>query len=135
MNIGLSALTYDPLGHVMLPVFSATDLHRLQRRANKVQTLDGVGAAVNDRGTFASDLEWTFRWRDSSYRETVKRMIEIYPEIRVSTETGVYRGIPMMYREEDGISQFAFSVLERLDVVAVQAAAAPEPEPEPEPEP
>lgn len=115
MRVGLSATEFDPEGAIVLHVQDEDDIRTIERRANKVPVLDGDGVVVNDRGVFAGDQTWKLRWRDRDQREAVKRMVALYPQIRVTTTEGVFSAIPLRYTESGAESELTLSVVARLD--------------------
>lgn len=114
MNIGLSALEFDPAGALMLEADEVKNAHTVERRATKVRVMDGVGVSVTDRGVFAGDQEWTVRWTGGRHRAAVKRLVELNAQLCVTTLSGVYHAIPMRYSEDGATSELILSITEAI---------------------
>lgn len=87
----VSAVTFDTLGYVELPVTADPTDGETRRRVARIATLDG-GAVLNDGGYSEADRILQLAWvPDSATREAaVKRLIELYQQVQVATRLGVY---------------------------------------------
>ena len=115
MRVHLSALTFDPFGSLHLDLMAGEDPHgEVRRRMNRIATLDG-GAAFNDFGYSDSDLTIVLRWRTmNTEREgAVRRLAELYAQVRVVTERGVYLAGIERYMRGNQESQITLLVAEK----------------------
>jgi hypothetical protein len=94
----LSALVYDPLGHVLVNTEASTKLGDAKRRVNRVATMDG-SAAVNDGGYSESDRTIELHWQTGSqaYESTIERLLQLYAQVLVCTRLGAYVAAPETY--------------------------------------
>ena len=94
-RVVLSTLEFDPQAPVELQVLPDSDLGSLQRRVNRVATLDG-GAVFNDFGLSHADRTITlvFQPVDAAQAESVQRLLRIYPKLTVSLPDGLYLAAP-----------------------------------------
>ncbi len=94
-RVVLSTLEFDPQAPVELDVSTESDLAGLQRRVNRVATLDG-GAVFNDFGFAHADRTVTlvFSPADAAQAESVQRLLRLYPKITVALPDGLYLAAP-----------------------------------------
>lgn len=87
----LSTPTFDTVGYVEVQVTNETTTGDTRRRVSRVATLDG-GVVVNDGGHSEGDRILALTWVSGSLalESAVKRMVELYPQINISTRDGVY---------------------------------------------
>ena len=105
--ISISAPTYDPSGVVRIQDAPASDMDTVRRRVNRVRTLDvnvNSGVTVNDGGFTHGDRDFAVRWRPKSQAEygAAKRLVELYPQLIVSTRQGVFRCAPVSIETRNG---------------------------------
>ena len=98
--IALAAPTYDPTGHIVLRPLPGSNFGDVQRRANRVKTLDG-GVVVNDSGYASGDrtMRVLFRATSREEYEQVERLVKIYTRVLVSWRDGVHYAVPFMVRQ------------------------------------
>ena len=115
MRVHLSTLTFDPLGSLHIDLLTGDDPHgEVRRRMNRIATLDG-GAAFNDFGYAPADMTIQLRWRtmDAAREAAIRRLAELYAQIRVSTDEGLFlAGIERYMRGADE-SQLTLLVAEK----------------------
>ncbi|MCE0760667.1 hypothetical protein LWH94_15860 [Marinobacter sp. G11] len=103
MIASLTALKFDPEGHVQLPYLPDSDLGDVRRRANRIATLDG-GAVFNDAGHSPADRTFVIRWRVRSadqYRR-VQRLVRLHAFLRVAVPEGIFICKPESVVESNG---------------------------------
>ena len=90
LNI-LSTPTFDTVGYVEVNVTADTTTGDTRRRISRIATLDG-GAVINDGGYSDGDRILSLTWvaDNADLEAAVKRMVELYPQIQISTRDGVY---------------------------------------------
>lgn len=88
--IGLCAPTYDPAGHLVLPI-RADGAYQARRRGSVTATLDGE-VATYDGGFAVGDATVTATWPrpTPAELETLRYLIALYPELIASLESGCY---------------------------------------------
>ncbi|MDY0164574.1 hypothetical protein [Desulfobotulus sp.] len=94
MNIIITAPEFDPDGTRILRQEASALLENRSgsRRVSRTATLDG-GAIPYDTGYAAADR--TIRIStDIRHLDWLSRMVKLYAEVRVSTEEGLFYGIP-----------------------------------------
>lgn len=93
--IQLTAIDFDPFGFITLHELPSSELSSIQRRSNRVATLDG-GAVFNDTGYSAADRTFNIKWRIRSRDEIaqVRRLLKLHRFIRVSTREGMFEALP-----------------------------------------
>jgi len=102
MMVTLSALVFDPSGHVRLDALPRSDVRSLSRRINRAATLDG-GVAVNDFGYAPGDRTITLQWRpDRATYDAVARLLRLYGSVRLVMEEGVFLAAPETIRDDAG---------------------------------
>lgn len=112
--IGLSAPLYDPLGHVAIQALQSSNLNDIERRVNRVKTLDG-GVSISDGGHSAGDRTFRVRWkvRNESELRKVQRLVRLYPLLTVTSTEGVFIAAPEVVRERDGIGDLTLLIKEQ----------------------
>ncbi|MDV7390554.1 hypothetical protein RZS08_04335, partial [Arthrospira platensis SPKY1] len=91
MKAHVSALTFDPDGHITIDLLPKTDRGELRRRVSRVATLDG-GVAVNNFGFTDADRTLRLHYRRSQrVDEGLSRLCRLYAFVRVVMHDGVYR--------------------------------------------
>lgn len=115
MNCALSSTTYDPAGHVPLPLRADVTPGDTGRRLTRISTLDG-GAVLNDAGFSEADRTLQLRWpADDATREAaVDRMVRLYSTAVVSLRAGVYLAALESYTPGAEESTLRALVLEKL---------------------
>jgi hypothetical protein len=88
--IGLSTPTYDPSGHLVLPV-QVSNPYGATRRGAVTATLDG-GVSVYDGGYSIADttLSATLQSPTKAQLAALQYLIAYYPEINVCCESGAF---------------------------------------------
>jgi hypothetical protein len=111
----LSTLTFDPEGFVLLSLIDDAELGITQRRVNRVATLDG-GAAVNDYGFSDADRIIELRWRPltRAQESNLKRLVQQYASLVISTADGVFLASPETYTPGAEESSMRLLVVARL---------------------
>lgn len=114
-RVVLSTLEFDPLAPVELDALPDSDLAGLQRRVNRVATLDG-GAVFNDFGFSHADRTITlvFKPADAAQVENVQRLLRIYPKITVSVPDGLYLAAPETLQRSADEMRFTLLVSSKL---------------------
>jgi len=114
MRLFVASETFDLEGWTAIDYLPTSEFGTHARRASKTRTLDG-GVAVYDSGYSSGDLTFAIRFRKSlSIDATLKRLVELYSQITVSTRDGVYRAIPS-YEDGPGVAGVLnLSITERL---------------------
>jgi len=115
MRVHLSTITFDPYGALHLDLMAGDDPHgESRRRMNRIATLDG-GAAFNDFGYSNADMTITLRWKtmESDKEDAVRRLAELYAQIRVSTDRGVFLAGIERYIKTNAESQLSLLVAEK----------------------
>lgn len=100
--IALSALVYDPAGHVVLDELPTSELDEMRRRVNRAPTLDG-DVDITDRGFTHGDRDMRFRWRIKNEGQylLVQRLFKMYPLLMLSVREGVFHVAPVNLRRAD----------------------------------
>jgi hypothetical protein len=113
--IAISTPSFDLDGHIRLREMPSTDLGHTTRRVNRAKTLDG-GVAFNDGGHAEGDRTIVVHWRPGTVAEyaAAQRLVELYPELVVSTRSGVFTAVPsaLKYRGREAV--MTLLVRERL---------------------
>ncbi|GAB5451838.1 MAG: hypothetical protein Hals2KO_21660 [Halioglobus sp.] len=113
MFIALSTPTYDLDGSLLLEPLPSSDFGTLQRRGNKVPTLD-AGVAVQDFGYTDADREFTVDLRVSPAQSNqLRELVRLYPRIYAATPEGFFEVIPSYAPRIDGAT-LTLSVTEKL---------------------
>ncbi len=113
--ISISAPTYDPAGSIRIQDAPASDIDTARRRVNRQRTLDG-GVVVNDGGFAHGDRDITVRWRPRSQAEydAVARLLQMYPQLIVSTREGVFTCAPATLETRGAEATLALLVIDRV---------------------
>lgn len=112
--IGLSTLTYDPAGALVLPE-RPTNPYDAKRRGSITATLDG-GVSVYDTGYSVADQTLVVRVRNPKIAvlTTLRYLIAYYNQITLCCETGAYTAIPSMTLTEN-LLVLQLRLLSRVD--------------------
>lgn len=90
MNIAITSVDFDPLGHVRINADPNSDLRTLTRRVNRVATLD-LGVAINDRGFSHGDRTFRITWKATrATNDRVAYIEENHSRVKLTTEEGVF---------------------------------------------
>lgn len=113
--VSLSSLTYDLNGSVSLDVLPTSDTESMERRVNRVKTLDG-GVVVNDGGFAHGDRTVTLAWKLQSAAEfdAVSYLVQTYNQLRVSLRDGVYLCAPYRLSQSAGEGQLELLLTDSL---------------------
>ena len=116
MLVHLAAKLFDMSGAVLLDCLNDTTAGQVQRRANRVATLDG-GAAFNDFGFSEADRSIELRWlsSDATAEAVVGRLLRIHPWVYVSMPSGLWLAKPETYTPGADESRLTLLVSERVD--------------------
>lgn len=117
MLCAISAVTYDPIGHVMLDIEpDRSDMGDTTRRINRIATLDG-GAALNDFGSSPADRTFLLQWTgaDMVAQETVARLVRLYSTLTFSCPLGVFTAAPESLRAGPYITTLKLLAIEQLN--------------------
>jgi len=111
----LSSLTFDPAGVVALDVTPDSSLGESRRRMNRIATLDG-GAVFNDFGFSEADRTIELKWTPTSADQeaAVDRLVQLYPQLRLSLRAGLYLVAPEAYKPSADESSLSLLVVEKL---------------------
>ncbi|TYT73257.1 hypothetical protein [Desulfobotulus mexicanus] len=101
MNIILTAPEFDLNGSRIMRQHPSAVLGNRSgsRRASRTATLDG-GAVVYDTGYAAADRTINIS-TDIRHLPWLTRMVRLYGEVRVSTEEGLFFGVPSAWQAKD----------------------------------
>lgn len=113
MIISIATPQFDPEGWMTINPLPSTDLGSITRRVNRSQTLDG-GAVVNDTGYWAQDRTFRIRWRIRGKEELdqIRRLVQTYPQLIVSTQEGCFTAAPAQIKNEDGVADLTLLVMD-----------------------
>ena len=116
MLVHLAAKLFDLSGAVLLDCVPDTNAGSLQRRVNRVATLDG-GAAFNDFGFAEADRTIELRWlpADRAADATVARLVRLHRWVYVSMPDGLWLAAPETYTPGADESRLTLLVSERCD--------------------
>lgn len=100
--IGLASLTFDPSGHAYLYLGdvdpAATNVDDISRRSTRTATIDG-GASLYDAGQTSADMTFTVAVKsDSAHIDTLRRLVQFYDLVSVTTRNGAYTANPSALR-------------------------------------
>jgi hypothetical protein len=111
----VSAVNFDPLGHVELQVRDSTTSGETRRRVNRIATLDG-GAVLNDFGFSEADRTINLTWPASSQstEQAIDRLVQLYDRLHVSTRAGVFLAAPESYTPGADESSLRLLVVSKL---------------------
>ena len=109
--IHLTAIDFDLFGFLTLHEMPSSELSRVNRRSNRVPTLDG-GSVLNDTGHSPSDRTFRILWRIRSQAEidSVRRMLKLHRFIRVATREGLFDALPQSLNAKDGEGELVLLV-------------------------
>jgi len=112
----LSTLEYDGTAPVQLALLPAAETGNVQRRANRVATLDG-GAVFNDFGFSQADRTFELRWSPTSAAQEadIARLVRSYPKLTCALAEGLFLAAPLAYTPGDRESRLTLLVDRRLD--------------------
>jgi hypothetical protein len=116
MLVALSAIEFDPEGHVWLDVepSAVLDADRT-RHITRVATLDG-GAVFNDFGYSDSDRTIDLVWNDraANKRGLVERLLRLYGRINVAMPEALYEVAPASFSPGTSETRLRLLVSRRL---------------------
>lgn len=115
--ISLSAPVFDPDGHIVIDELPDSDMGTVRRRGSRVATLGPEGAVSQDRGYFFADRDFEVRWAVTNHDQyaSVRRLVELYPRINISTAEGVFIVWPQSISiDQDGEAVLSLLVLEMI---------------------
>lgn len=112
--IGISAPSYDPAGHLVLPV-RAAGAYQARRRGSVTQTLDG-GVSVYDGGYSDGDTTVAASWSGATPAQlaTLRYLIAFYAELYVCIESGVFAA-RAEFAHRGNVATLSLRLLRRLD--------------------
>ena len=111
--VGLSPLAYDTTGArtVYIEPGAFEQLNSGARRATRTKTLDG-GAVVYDAGFSVADQTFGIKVRaDRTTPSYFAWLVQSQNLIRVSTEMGIYTGVPARWDVGQGMVMLEFQVM------------------------
>ena len=113
--ITISSTTYDLNGSVQIDPLPGTTEGQVQRRVNRVATLDG-GVAVNDRGYSEGDRTLTYIWKSLSkaHNDSIARILRLYPQVHVATPLGVFLAAPQTFTPGQDQSSIVLLVISKV---------------------
>ena len=106
----IATLTFDIDGARIFPQHPGSIMpnNAGARRASRTATLDG-GCVIYDTGYAAADRTLTLA-TDISYLEWFRRIVQFYGTVLVSTDEGLFRGVPQQWRARDGRAEIDIMV-------------------------
>jgi len=115
MDVLVASKLFDLQGYAELEVAPESATSGLQRRFNKVATLD-LGAAINDRGFSDSDREFTFAYTNQSEEldAALERLVRFHPRVWVSMRDGFFECAPIALDRDASRPTFTVSVIQRI---------------------
>jgi len=114
MRLFVASETFDLEGHTAIDYLPTSEFGTHTRRFSKTRTLDG-GVAVYDSGYSAGDLTFSIRFRKTlSLDATLKRLVEYYSQVVVSTRDGVFKAVPSYEDGPDVSGTLTLSITERV---------------------
>ena len=115
MRVSISAIPFDIVGSVSIDVSDDNVSGDYVRRVNRVATLDG-GVAINDRGYNEADRTLTYTWASASIVQNIaiKRMIELYSRVHVSTSEGFYLAAPESFTPDPESPSMTLLIIEKI---------------------
>ena len=110
--ISLSSLSYDPIGHIQFRPLPSSKMNRIERRVNRVKTLDG-GVSVRDTGHWSGDRTFVVEWAvKSEFDEMLaKRLVAMHSQLRLANREGVFVGAPQDIEFENRRARLTFLVI------------------------
>ena len=114
MLVHLASKLFDLSGAVLLDCLPDTTAGQVQRRTNRVATLDG-GAAFNDFGFAEADRTIELRWEPTSAATDalVARLVRVHGWVYVSMRDGLWLAAPESYTPGAAESRLVLLVSER----------------------
>lgn len=114
MLVHLASKLFDLSGAVTLRCMQDTTTGQLQRRVNRVATLDG-SAAFNDFGFAEADRTIELRWMpaDPAAEAIVARLLRVHRWLYVSMPSGLWLAAPDLYIPGAEQSRLTLLVSER----------------------
>ena len=113
--IGLSTLTYDIDGYIVLEENIKTDNPTLTRRVTRTATLDGL-SSISDLGF--SDSDGTFFLYFSNITNfgiaTLEYLIKNYATLRLSSKSGCFEGVLKLVDTNEIPIQATFFIEKRI---------------------
>jgi hypothetical protein len=115
MQINLGTTLYDLDGSIAIDVSNDSFDGITSRRVSRVATLDR-GVAVSDGGYAEGDrtLDYTWRTVSKDHNDSVERLVKVYPELWVSTSSGVFLVSPSNFTAGAEESTIQFLVKSRI---------------------
>lgn len=115
MIVTLSSLTFDLSGFITLDVNPSSLVGTVQRRNNRIATLDG-GAVLNDFGFSEADRTITLEWsiKDKATEDLVLRFVKLYSKVRLSMPEGLFLASVFSYTQNEDESSMVLEVLEKI---------------------
>jgi hypothetical protein len=115
MMIGLSTLTYDLNGAIVLNANPDTTAQVYERRNSKNATLDGL-STISDMGYTASDNVFQVRCKDlaADKIEQLIYLVKSYPLLYYANSDGVFLGALNTLRVNVNPVEFIFQVKEQI---------------------
>lgn len=112
--ISISAPSFDPIGNIIIQPLDASELEDIERRVSRIKTLDG-GAVANDTGHSVADRTLNVTWRYTAADfELMKRFVQLYPRLLVSTPEAVFSAIPQRLTKRAGEASITLLVMQKL---------------------
>lgn len=111
----IASKLFDLEGYAELELRADNSGERLQRRFNKVATLD-LGSTINDRGFSDSDREMTLAYANQS-REldaTLERFVRLHARVLVSKDGELLECAPVALDKDSERPTFTLSVIQKL---------------------
>lgn len=111
--IGISAPSYDPSGHLVLPV-RAAGAYQARRRGSVTATLDG-GVSVYDAGYSDADSTLSATWTGATPAQlaTLRYLVAYYAELYVCVESGVYAA-RLEFAHRSNITTLSIRIVRKL---------------------
>lgn len=99
----------------MIDALPDSDFGETRRRAFRIATTDG-GSVVNDYGFSHSDRDMRIVWFSGSqaYEDKIDRLARTYGRLLFSCHLGLFSVVPNGYRIQNGQSELALLILEKL---------------------
>ena len=115
MIVTIAAKTFDLTGVLAFEALPDNGLGRMERRSNRVATLDG-GVAVNDTGFSHGDreLEFTYKPISSEHDDIARRLITLHSRVHVSTREGCFEAIPGPFEADPEKNTFALQIISKV---------------------
>jgi hypothetical protein len=113
--VGLSSPTFDLNGNVSINALGSSDVDTIDRRVNRVKTLDG-GVVVNDGGFSHGDRTVRIAWKvtNAAQFSALQYLVQTYSQLRLSLRDGVYLCAPYSLSQTEGEGQLELWLIESL---------------------